>query len=213
VHNAHINAQRIVGADQGRTIDVGGGGEHPLTANEYQIDLAFGVFQQLALVFTTEERDALASGERPDRDGILARQEAKDPLIVWLGGVTVETAACLSVPGFQVISDLGDAAHGSLGREAKACAQFGIGQPVQRVLPARMGVVRPPGKPIARGIASLQRGAELLALIRCGQQPDGSSQFHPANVTARTQSSSMASCARPAIPLSPSGDSLSRTCQ
>ncbi len=127
IDNTHVDPDGIIGADHGRFLNVTSGVKHPFPTNEHQIDLPLSVFQQRTLAAPTSKRNALAPFKRPDRNGVLIWQEAKDAVVVGLRGMAVETASRLFVACLQTIRDLGDAADGGLGGEAELTPHVRIG--------------------------------------------------------------------------------------
>lgn len=185
VDDAHIHAQRIVCADQGGFRRIACRREYPFPANEHQINLPSGASEQVTLAITAGKRDALAPGEGPDRDGILAREEPKNAFVVRLSRKATKSATCLFVSGFQAVGDLRDAAHGGLGRQPKTGSHISVGQLVQIILPPDARSRRQSRQPVARRIASFQRGAQQFGLLRKGHQPNGCYKLHGSDAFLR----------------------------
>ncbi len=177
IHDAKVDSERIVDFEKGCFIRIAGCCENPLPANEHQVDLAFGAREHLALPTTAGKRDTEASRNRPDRNGILAGDESKDPLVVRLGGKATERAWLVLSADLKRIRDLGDATHRRLSGEPEAFAHANVCQMVQVELSRLSGFDGALGNPRARGVASLQGipKGDSLSVVR--QKANGGNEL------------------------------------
>ena len=159
--------------------------EHPLAANEHQINLTLGAGEQSAVGFGADERNALAAGKRPDRDGVLTWQKAENAFVIGLRGVAPELANFLFVANLEGVGNLSDAPRGDLSGKSKAGAQFSVSDLVQIVLPRGLRVRAKPRQPIASRVAPLKRGMQKTGLFWCRKQPNGGDQLHRSGALLR----------------------------
>ena len=178
IDDTHVYSDGIIGTDQLSFVSVTGRGEHPFPAHEHQIDLTLGTLQQWPLPNATSEFDGLSARQRPDRNGVLPRQEPEDAFVVGLGGMFVEAAPRRSIASLQTVSDLGDTPNGGLRRQSEARPQFDVPQFVQSKLSPRLCVRCDASQPVAPCVAPLQGIAQQTCLFWGGQQTDGGDQLH-----------------------------------
>ena len=185
VDDAEVDASNI-----GRNVDrgflnVASRCEHPLAADEHQIDLSLGARQQFAVGVGADERNVLAPGDRPDRDRILSRQEPKNAFVVRLCGVAPELAGLVFIANLERVGDLSDAPRGNLRGETKAGAHLGVTDLVQIVLPRSLRVRAKPRQPIASGVAPFKRGTQKTGLFWCRKQTNGGDELHRSGALLR----------------------------
>ena len=159
--------------------------EHPLAADEHQINLTLGAGEQSAVGFGADERNALAAGKRPDRDGVLTWQKAENAFVIGLRGVAPELANFLFVANLEGVGNLSDAPRGDLSGKSKAGAQFSVSDLVQIVLPRGLRVRAKPRQPIASRVAPLKRGTQKTGLFWCRKQTNGGDQLHRSGALLR----------------------------
>jgi len=222
IDDAHVYADRIVGADQRRFIGITGHGKHPLAANEHQIDLTLGTLQHLSLTFAAGKRDALPALQCPDRHRGLLRQKPKDTIIVGLGCMSSEDAASFLIASLQTIGDFADAPNRRLRSKPKVAPKVRVSQPVQIELAPFSRVKSSSRKPVTGRVTPLQGRAQQLRLLWRRKQSDGSYQLHrsgtllgfyvePNYTTVGNLTQVCRATTRPNIPSMPKGAGLSRS--
>lgn len=167
VDDAEVDAEHAFNIDLARVGNVTNAGEIELAAHEHQINLALAEGEQGALALAADERDALATFQRPDAHAVIHHSE--DAVVVGLSRVLAKRddlwRAPIGLVGGVRISDLGNAAHGDLSSEAEARSCLGVGQLVQVEL-ARLASTKAALREVVAGfIATLQRLAQELFLI------------------------------------------------
>lgn len=182
--DAKVYTKHPVRRKQARVVEVAHGGEIPLAAHEHQIDLALTVPHQLALMVSTSVGDLLTAGKNPQGNQI-AGHEAQDAVIVGLRSMLAKLDRLNLIAfrqkrfgGLVGVGDLLDALNGNLCRQREAGANLDIERLVHVVLAEHLRLKSCAGKPVARLIATLQRGAKSAFLIWCRLQFQIGNEFH-----------------------------------
>ena len=207
IDDTEIDADPVARLELFGLWDVARRGQHPLAAHEAEIDPTLSEGEQIALLLTGDVADPHPAFEGPDRHHVLAF-EAEDAVIVGLGGVGAEDGRDFAID-LEGVSDLGDAAHGRLRRQAELGASLDVGQLVEIELPedARRKAFGRDGR--ARLVAAFERRPKDDSLLARRLQLDGGDQLHFSNIDdfsdiARTR------LAASAIPPRPEGRGFSR---
>jgi hypothetical protein len=165
-----INSESIGDTGQGSVRHLTSSSQYPLAADETEVDLALRVTQQSARSRITHKRNAPATANCPNRDGVLPRQETEDPDVVGLRGVAPELRGVTARRHLEGIGDLVDAADRCLCRQIEALPKLRVTNSLEASLASYPVPGAQCGEPSARGIAALQSVAQLDFIFR--QQPD-----------------------------------------
>jgi hypothetical protein len=178
VYDAHVDANGVIRADQGRFDQIAGGREHPLSAHEHQVYLTLCILQQFALPNPAGEWDNLPARQRPNRDRVDVRQKTEDALVVGLCGMSMEGALRLLVASLEAVGNLRNAPHRDLSREPELGPHLGVAELVQVVLPSGLGLHRQSREPVAGRVAPFQGVAQQGGLFGLRQQTDRGDELH-----------------------------------
>ena len=144
--------------------------EVELRTAQHEVRLSTLMDEKRALMFTANERDGLATGERPEACGVSL--PGQDSLIVRNRSEGAKDSPRLPVQ-FVGVRHLGGGAHNHLrGQVGKGCAGFDVGDFVQRELAEDLLVPSLARDPVACLVRAPHRGRERLRLI--GRRP----KFH-----------------------------------
>ncbi len=176
VDHAQINAQHAAWSQQLGVVEVAHASQIPLAAHKHQVNFAFAMLQQFALVIAASVGNLVASGKQPDRDNII-RTEAKDAVIVRLGRMLAESTRRFLV-NLVAVGYLGYAAYRYLRCYFKLGAEFVVAKFVEVVLSKNFSFPRLTGKPITGFVATLKRIPEHLFLLFGWLQFEVGYQFH-----------------------------------
>lgn len=180
VDDAEINSEYAFWREQLRVVKVANGGQIPLAAHEHQVHLALAMLQQLALMVAADVRNLGAPCERPDRNQVAGHQ-SDDPIVIRLRRVLSENPLHLLVSLVGVGGFL-DTLNRCLSRQGKSFAQVPVVRLLQVVLAKHLRLKRLRRQPVARLVASLQRCAKQLFLLRVGLQSKVGNEFHYSSI-------------------------------
>jgi hypothetical protein len=128
--NAKVNSKPILGIELGCLRDVASRGEIPLAAHKAEIHLALLEGEQTTLMLTHDAWNGDASFHRQDAGCITAFGEAKNAVIVGLGGIFAENRGGIPAD-FECVSNFCDGANRHLRRQTESAAEIDVGQLVQ----------------------------------------------------------------------------------
>ena len=209
-HDAEVNAKPALGLELVSLGDIAGGGQHPLAADQAQIDLAFAEGHQASLVIAHHDGQHQATFQGPQADRSAVLDEAQNTIVVGLRRVGPKDRGNFSVD-LEGVRHFGNRSHGRLSRQTESVPDLPVEHLVHVVLAPGVGAMAGIRKPRRRLIAARQRRPQAFSLIRRRQELHGGNQFHNVKYGALlTQSQARRAYARPAIPPLPEGRGFSR---
>ena len=174
---AQVATEHALHVTRRQLFDIAGGEQIECSINVGEITLALSVGKQLPLVLAADERDGLATGNRPDRDGASSKVPAQNAVVIGDAAHRAERALCGPVE-FVGIGHFGEATHHDLSGQAKMFLDIIIARMVE--LPLSVGVVipRPCADIVAGRIGPFQRLMQGLGLLFSWQKFHLRRQFH-----------------------------------
>ena len=180
VHDAEINTEHSVRRQQGRIVKVTDTGDIPFAANQHQINFAFSMLQQFALMVAANESNFLSSAEQPDGNHI-ARHYSEDTVIIRLRRMFTKLSHRLLV-NFVAIGNLLYALDSHLRSQLETRTKFSIECLLHVILPNRFGAERLFREPIAGFITAFKRRAKQDFLFLRRMQLYVGYEFHASSM-------------------------------
>ncbi len=213
VHNPEIDTKHPVRREQSGVVKVADASQVPFATHEHQVNLTLSMFEQSALMLTTNKGDFLAPVQQPNRDFVVGN-ESENPVIVGLGRMFAESALRFLVD-LVAVRDLRNTAHGDLSRNLEFGTKLVVSRFVQVILAKYLLLKSKRGKPIACLVATLKRQAQGALLLWRGLQFEIGYNFHVVKYRKKycmlsTVAKEPQSFGLPAIPPSPEGRGISR---
>lgn len=177
IDDSEIDAEPIFGLELISLRNVARRGEHPLSADETQVGLAFAERYQSALMLTHRDGNSDAAADGPQRYGCPAIDKSENAIVVGLRREPAEDRGGFTAH-LECIGYLGDRTDGSLCGKSKAVAQIAVGKLLQIELAEAPSIKSLRRQPSASGVASLKRFLEHLCLFRIWTEFDRSNQLH-----------------------------------
>ncbi|MCX6048487.1 MAG: hypothetical protein NT075_25570, partial [Chloroflexi bacterium] len=159
-----VNAQHALDIQWAWLVNVADGEQVERTVDTGQVRFTLLGLQQSPLVLTTNERDCLTPGHRPDRYRATGQAPAEHPIIVGNATQWLESALGLLVQ-LVSISHFGDAPHNQLRRQAEMLADGVIGKFVQPELTEGAHIPGDLADLIASSVGCLKSSFEQVSLF------------------------------------------------
>jgi hypothetical protein len=184
VDDAKVHTRHVLDADPIRARNVAHAGKIPLASHQHQIDLTLAVGEQDTLTLVADERNLLATAERPDTH-LVVRNEPVDAVVVGLRGELAKADETLALIGRlrrMGVGNLASTADDCLCRQAELFADGTLKQFLQVALAGLASVQATLGNFVAGGVAPLKHVVQRLRLVRRRLKLDGGNKLHSASV-------------------------------
>ena len=181
VLDAKVNTKEPLDLSWGGSLNITGGEQIELAADQAQVRFSTLGLKQSQLVFAANKRDVLTPASGPNRDLLPVEHPRQDAVVIGNRAAKVKRAL-LVLARLVGICNFGNAAHGHLCCQIKARADHSVRQTVKRKLLELLVAPRQLADFVASSVGSLKRLKQRPSLLWSRSQFHLSGQSHNVSI-------------------------------